>query len=163
MIIKCGNIKIYIITLRYGIEVWSGGAMMLGNFQCRGVLLIWIIVGQGPTALAAGADGGCLDMFSLVCHFSLLSSPLWEAARYRLKNCLKGPLSPNQPTNQIDGCHNTLAYRREILLVTNVESAKLVPELNGSSVLLTYVGIIRPRIIAIPNMAMFREDDRDMV
>ena len=28
------------------------------NFQCRGVLLIWIIVGQGPTALAVGAGGG---------------------------------------------------------------------------------------------------------
>ena len=24
------------------------------NFQCRGVLQIWIIVGQGPTALAVG-------------------------------------------------------------------------------------------------------------
>ena len=28
------------------------------NFQCRGVLLIWIIVGQGPIALAKGAGGG---------------------------------------------------------------------------------------------------------
>ena len=27
------------------------------NFQCRGVLLIWITVGQGPTALAVGAGG----------------------------------------------------------------------------------------------------------
>ena len=27
------------------------------NFQCRGVLLIWIIVGQGPAVLAVGADG----------------------------------------------------------------------------------------------------------
>ena len=25
------------------------------NFQCRGVLLIWIKVGQGPTVLAVGA------------------------------------------------------------------------------------------------------------
>ena len=25
--------------------------------QCQGVLLIWIIVGQGPTVLAVGADG----------------------------------------------------------------------------------------------------------
>ena len=33
------------------------------NFQCRGVLLIWIIVGQGPIALAVGAGGGCLDIF----------------------------------------------------------------------------------------------------
>ena len=33
------------------------------NFQCRGVLLIWIRVGQGPTALAVCAGVGCLDIF----------------------------------------------------------------------------------------------------
>ena len=70
------------------------------NFQCRGVLLIWIIVGQGPIALAVCAGGGCLDIFSLIYHFSFLSPALWETARYRLKYCLKGPLSPKQPTNQ---------------------------------------------------------------
>ena len=69
-------------------------------FQCRGVLLIWIRVGQGLTVLAVGAGGGCLDIFSLVYHFSILSPSLWETARYRLKYCLKGPLSPKQPTNQ---------------------------------------------------------------
>ena len=71
------------------------------NFQCWGVLLIWIIVGQGPIALAIGAGGGCLDIFSLVYHFSFLSPSLWEMARYSLKYCLKGPLRPkttNQPT-----------------------------------------------------------------
>ena len=70
------------------------------NFQCRGVLLIWIRVGQGPTTLAVGEGGGCLDIFSLVYHFSFLSPSLWETARYRLKYCLKGPLNPKQPTNQ---------------------------------------------------------------
>ena len=39
------------------------------TFQCRGVLLISIRVGQGPTALAVGAGGGCLDIFSLVCRW----------------------------------------------------------------------------------------------
>ena len=34
--------------------------MVLGKFQCRCVLLIRIIVGQGPTVLAVGA-GGRLD------------------------------------------------------------------------------------------------------
>ena len=71
------------------------------NFQCWGVLLIWIIVGQGPIVLAVGAGGGCLDIFSLIYHFSFLSPSLWETARYRLKYCLKGPLSPKQPTNQL--------------------------------------------------------------
>ena len=68
------------------------------NFQCWGVILIWIIVGQGPTALTVGAGGGCFDIFSLIYHFFLLSPSLWETARYRLKYCLKGPLSPKQPT-----------------------------------------------------------------
>ena len=27
--------------------------------------------------------------------------PLWKTARYRLKYCLKGPLNPKQPTNQM--------------------------------------------------------------
>ena len=71
------------------------------NFQCWGVLLIWIVVGQGPTALAVGADGDCLDIFSPIYHFSFLSPSLWEAARYRLKYCLKGPLSPKQPVIQL--------------------------------------------------------------
>ena len=70
------------------------------NFQFRGVILIWIRVGQGLTALAVGAGGGCLDIFSLVYHFSFLSPSLWETARYRLKYCLKGPLNPKQPTNR---------------------------------------------------------------
>ena len=75
---------------------WSGGAMVLGKLPVRGVLLIWIRVGQGPTALAVGAGGGCLDIFSLVYHFSFLSPSFWETARYRLKYCLKGPLNPKQ-------------------------------------------------------------------
>ena len=74
------------------------------NFQCLGVLLllIWIIVEQGPIALAIGAGGGVWTFFSLVYHFYFLSPSLWETARYRLKYCLKGPLSKkttNQPTN----------------------------------------------------------------
>ena len=48
------------------------------NFQCRGVLLIWIIVGQDPIALAVGAGGDCLDIFSLVYLFSFLSPSLGD-------------------------------------------------------------------------------------
>ena len=70
------------------------------TIQCRDVLLIWIRVGQRPIARAVGAGGGCLDIFSLVYHFSFLSPSLWETARYRLKYYLKGPLSPKQPANQ---------------------------------------------------------------
>ena len=39
--------------------------------------------------------GVCLDIFSLICHFSFLSPFLWETAGYRLKYCPTGPLNPN--------------------------------------------------------------------
>ena len=74
--------------------------MVLGKLPVPGRPTIWITVGQGPTALAVGAVGGCLDIFTLVYPFSPLSPSLWETARYRLKYCLKGPLNPKQPTNQ---------------------------------------------------------------
>ena len=62
--------------------------------------LLWMKVGQEPVALAVGAGRGCLDIFTLLYLFSSLSPSLWETVRYRLKYCLKGPLSPQQPTNQ---------------------------------------------------------------
>ena len=77
--------------------------MVLGKLPVPGRPTIWIIVGQGPTALAVGAGGGCLDIFTLICPFSSLSPSLWETARYRLKYCLKGPLNTKQPTNQLCG------------------------------------------------------------
>ena len=83
------------------------------NFQCRGVLLIWLLVGQGPIALAIGAGGGCLGIFTLIYPFSPLSPSLWETARYRLKYCLKGPLNPNQPTNQLT---EKLEFQNELAL-----------------------------------------------
>ena len=71
-----------------------------------GKLPVWIRVGQVPTALAVGAGGGCLDIFTLIYPVSPLSPSLWETTRYRLKYCHKGSLSPkstNQPTKAFDG------------------------------------------------------------
>ena len=49
------------------------------SFQCRGVLLIWSRVGQGPTTLAVGVGGGCLDIFlsSIISFFFLPLSVGW--------------------------------------------------------------------------------------
>ena len=79
---------------------WAGGAMVLGKLPVPGRPTIWITVGQGPTALAVGAGGGCLEVFTLIYPFSPLSPSLWGMARYRLNYCLKGPINPKQPTNQ---------------------------------------------------------------
>ena len=78
----------------------SGVAMVLGKFLVSMRPTIWMIVGQGPTALAVGAGGGCFDIFTLTYLFSPLSPSLWEKTRYRLKYCLKGALNPKQPINQ---------------------------------------------------------------
>ena len=78
--------------------------MVLGKLPVPGRPTLWITVGQGPIALAVGAGGGCLDIFTLIYPFFPLSPSLWETARYRLKYCLKGPLNPkptNQPTNSM--------------------------------------------------------------
>ena len=39
---------------------------------------IWTIVGQGPIALAVGAGGGCLDIFTLIYPFSPVSLSLGD-------------------------------------------------------------------------------------
>ena len=75
--------------------------MVLGKLPVPGRPTIWIGVGQGLTALAVSADGGCLDIFTLDYPFCPLSPSLWETVRYRRKYCLKGPLNPKQPTNQL--------------------------------------------------------------
>ena len=78
---------------------WSGGAMVLGKLPVPGRPTIWITVRQGPTALAVGACGGCLDI-TIIYPFPPLSPSLWETAQYRVKYCLKGPLNQKQTTNK---------------------------------------------------------------
>ena len=75
---------------------WSGGAMALDKLPVPGRPTIWMIVGQGPIALAVGGAGCCLDIFTLLYPFSPLSPSLWETLRYKLRCCLKGPLNPKQ-------------------------------------------------------------------
>ena len=55
-----------------------GWATVLGSFQCRGVLLLLHIVGQGPAVLAAGAGRVCyffiFFFFIIIFFFFHLSS-----------------------------------------------------------------------------------------
>ena len=39
----------------------------------------WMTVGQGPTALAVGAGGGCLDIFTLLYPFFPFSLSLGDS------------------------------------------------------------------------------------
>ena len=71
------------------------------NFQCRGAPANMDYSRARAYGACSRCGWGCLDIFSLIYHFSFLSPSLWETARYRLKYCLKGPLSPKRPTNQL--------------------------------------------------------------
>ena len=50
--------------------------MVLGKLPVLGRPTIWVIVGQGSIALAVGAGGGCLDIFSLLYPFFSFSLSL---------------------------------------------------------------------------------------
>ena len=51
-------------------------SLVLGKLPVPGRPTIWMIVGQGPTALAVGAGGGCLDIFTQIYPFFPLSPSL---------------------------------------------------------------------------------------
>ena len=65
---------------------WLGRAMVLGSFQCRSVLLLWHMVGQGPAMLAAGS--GWVDCFVFFI-LSILSSFFNASSLWRLLDILK--------------------------------------------------------------------------
>ena len=75
---------------------WYDGAGFY--FQCRGVLLIWIIVGQGPIALTIVAAGVVWTIFlsSLVYRFSFLSPSLGGCP-------IETKTQNNQPTKSSSG------------------------------------------------------------
>ena len=78
----------------------------MGKLPVPGRPRIGITVGQGPTALAVGAGGGGLDIFTLIYPFSCLSPSLWETVRCGLKYCQRAvkPKTTNQPIYCNVGC-----------------------------------------------------------
>ena len=52
--------------------------MVLGKLPVPGRPTIWMTVGQGPIALAVGAGGGGLEIFSLIYPFSSFSLSLGD-------------------------------------------------------------------------------------
>ena len=73
--------------------------MVLGKLPVPGRPTIWMIVGQGPTALAVGAGGGSLDIFTLLYPFSSFSlslgdGPIWTEI---LSQWAVKPKPTNQP------------------------------------------------------------------
>ena len=75
--------------------------MVLGKLPVPVVPTILITVGHWPIALAVGADGGGLDIFTLIYPFSSFSS-LWETARYNILPQRAVKPKTTQPTNQLN-------------------------------------------------------------
>ena len=64
---------------------------------------VQLTVGQGPTVLAVGAGGGCLDIFTLIYPIPPLSSslgngPIWTEI---LSQRAVKPKTTNQPTSSV--------------------------------------------------------------
>ena len=81
--------------------------MVLGKLPVPGRPTIWILVGQGPIALAIGAGGGCLDIFALICPFSPLFSLSFGDGPILTEILSQRAVKPkNQPTNQKQAAKN---------------------------------------------------------
>ena len=52
--------------------------MVLGKLPVPGRPTVWMIVGQGPTALAVGASVFFFDIFTLICLLSSFSRSLGD-------------------------------------------------------------------------------------
>ena len=131
------------------VALLNGGAMVLGKLPVPGHPTVWISVGQGPTALTVGAGGGCLDIFTLIYPFFPLSPSLWEAARYRLKYCLKGPLNPKSTNQQnlLNGIHSSRKQFAPIALhslkkvMADSVDANHMPHNFKSNIQYTFIGL----------------------
>ena len=75
--------------------------MVLGKLPVPWRPTILIIVGQGPIALAEGAGGGGLGIFTLIYRFSFFSLSLGDGSILTeiLSQRAVKPKTTNQPTN----------------------------------------------------------------
>ena len=89
------------------------------NFQCRGVLLIWMSKARAYCACSR-CGWGLFGHFFSPLSFLFLSPSLWDA-RYRLKYCLKWPLNPRQPTNQPKLSPDSTQFSKKCIFYQNFD------------------------------------------
>ena len=94
---------------------WLGWAMVLGSFQCRGVLLLLHIVGQGPAVLAAGVGRvGYIYIFFIYLSFPVSLGDGWTWLKYCSFGC-------KTPTVVVSYCWG----RPRLVLVNRLEGLSL--------------------------------------
>ena len=108
-----------------------GRMVVQSKLQVPGRLTIWMIVGQGHTALVERANEGCLLSSILILLFSLSL----RDTRYRHKYCLKGPLNPKQPTTKAnDGLDKLSLDNQSSLFMVHFPVVLLTVRSGGSVV-----------------------------
>ena len=78
LVYRSETILVILVGSHLGNRGWSGGAMVLGKLPVPGRPTVLITVGQGPIALAVGAGGDGLDIFTLIYPFSSFSLSLGD-------------------------------------------------------------------------------------
>ena len=101
------------------------------HLQCRVVLLIWIIIGQGPNVLAVGAGGVVWTFFSLLYHF------FFSFSRFLLTEILSPSTVKPKTTNQPKAFKVTQVSTSRTVLSQIVSNACTLSNLNkkGNSAL----------------------------
>ena len=86
---------------------WFGGAKVLGKLPVSGRPTNLDYSRAMAYCACRKCGWGCSDFLSSVISVFFLSFSFWKTTRYRLKYCLKGPLSLTayQPTNQLASKH----------------------------------------------------------
>ena len=90
---------------------WLGGATVLGKLPVPGHPTNLDYSRARAYCACRRCGWGLFVHFSHMYHFSFLFPSLWETARYRLKYCLKGPLSLKQPTKQPLQCITVMFHQ----------------------------------------------------
>ena len=122
---------------------WSGSAMVLGKLPVLGrpTHLDW---SRARAYCACSRCGWGLfgHFFSRQSFLFSFSLSLWETARYRLKTCLKGPLSPKQPTNQLNNYISILSFlvNRSMLVSAELPVMTLTIDLRSPQLSLSRLG-----------------------
>ena len=88
----------------------SGGEMVLGKHPVHGRPNNLDLSRARAFCACSRCGWGLFGHFFSHLSFLSLSPSLWEAARYRLKYCLKGSLSPKQRANQLYQGFGSLRY-----------------------------------------------------
>ena len=87
----------------------SGGAMVLGKLTVPRRSTNLNDSKARANCACSGRGWRCLNILSLVYHFSLLSPAVWEMVQYKLKYCFKQSFSLKRPTDQKKlTCRSTL-------------------------------------------------------